>query len=399
MASTSRKRSRSPSAELPNEKKLRDKSPELDSRRDLLVTPKQSQWEPIIQPATPPQRGHPRAKLREEQYQQQLADTLTPSLLNHQRSLPFTPAAETSRESPLSPLPKVPVLPSLNGMNLEHILQGDTISLGSEQKKEIYRWMRKNNARMIGNHRTEFVQLLDTLGFTDPTLAPLVQKPLHTKLRHLIMRIGVELRKTGVIIVSKEQGKKEVVRFAKWTDSWLEDDWDGTIAKPAWTNQFMAPDSDDEAWLGGESAQPRIPAANLDSSPAGTKPLVIQEQEADNSDAHAGLAGQRRGSDAMRDLEESNNRGFPSSYRAMHGTPEPNYPVDMSQLPQYQDVPLAPVGRNTPHSAQLAFLNVVAAVDDYFHKEDNEEEGFEADDEDSDFALVDEDIAEDLEII
>jgi hypothetical protein len=83
----------------------------------------------------------------------------------------------------------------------------------------------------------------------------------------------------------------------------------------------------------------------------------------------------------------------------MHGTPEPNYPVDMSQLPQYQDVPLAPVGRNTPHSAQLAFLNVVAAVDDYFHKEDNEEEGFEADDEDSDFALVDEDIAEDLEII
>jgi hypothetical protein len=395
MASTSRKRSRSPSAELPDEKKLRDKSPELDSRRDLLVTPKQSQWEPINQPATPPQRGHPRAKHKQEQYQQQLADTLTPRLLYHQRSLPVTPAAKTPRESPPPPLPKIPGLPPLNGINLEHILQGDTISLGLEQKREIYRWMRRNNARMIGNHRTEFVQLLDTLGFTDPTLAPLVQKSLHTKLRHLIMRIGVEFRKTGVITVSKEQGKKEVVRFAKWTDSWLEDDWDGTIVKPAWTKQFLAPEYDDEAWLGGEPAQPRTPAANPDSSPTGTKPLVVQEQEADNSYANAGLAGQRRGSDAMRDLEESNNRGFLSSYRTMHGTPEPNYPVDLSQLPQYQDVPLAPVDRNNPHLPQLAFLNLVAAVDDHFRDQHNEEEGFEADDEDSDFALVDEDIAED----
>jgi hypothetical protein len=269
----------------------------------------------------------------------------------------------------------------LDGLNLQHVLEGKATPLGPVQRKTVYRWMRQNNARKITGHEERLTGLLNALGFTNPAFSGQLRKLLYVKVRHLIWRLGDELKREGVIAVVLDEENKETVRFAEWTERWLLPSWDGSTRPPGWTELFFNPEFKDMAWNAAQQTNDIVEDMN---SSLDHEILVVEEPEVlgtaeeGSPDDGAEEVGPEDPSTIYEELHELNRpRAIfsESSCTAIGRHSHVAYQIDLSELPQYQGVQLTPNHPNHPPQSDPEFM--ASHPTDSYDEEYSEEGGYE----------------------
>ena len=130
--------------------------------------------------------------------------------------------------------------------------------------------MKEHNTRGIQKHSESFKGLLKRLGFLNPLLGEKAQKLLYIKVRNRIARLGFQMENTGAITFLDWGMETESICFADWTDTWLDNDWDGSIVEPAdWDTV------DDDSLI----EEPSIPEKVGETCSSPIKPDILAVEE------------------------------------------------------------------------------------------------------------------------
>ncbi|KAI6709125.1 hypothetical protein JHW43_008351 [Diplocarpon mali] len=103
------------------------------------------------------------------------------------------------------------------------------------EKKRIYRWVKVHRTIRTTDHKGDFKELLQQLGYLDPGLSADEISALKVKTRTKLVGAKTSFRRTGAINDAdgyESPGTSAPLPFAEWTSAWLKPGWDGNINKP-----------------------------------------------------------------------------------------------------------------------------------------------------------------------
>jgi hypothetical protein len=204
--------------------------------------------------------------------------------------------------------------------------------------------------------------LLNALSFTNPTFSGQLRKLLYVKVRHLIWRLGDQLKRDGVITVVLDEENKETVRFAEWMERWLLPIWAGSTRPPGWTELLFNPEFKDMAW---NAAQQTSDIVEDMTSSRDHEILVVEEPEvfgiAEEGSSDDG-AEEVRPEDSsaiyeqFHELNRPRTRFSESSCTAIGRDSHFAYQIDLSELPQHQGMQFTPSHPNHPLQPDPEFV-------------------------------------------
>jgi hypothetical protein len=121
---------------------------------------------------------------------------------------------------------------SLGGLDITAVIKKDGAKFSKCQDNAMRRWILNNKVHLVIHHKVEFEALLDELGFLDDSFSPEVLRVLRTKVRGRLQSLKDAMVRTGDVAELKDNDGKNVLKFAVWTEDWLDDNWDGLYARP-----------------------------------------------------------------------------------------------------------------------------------------------------------------------